>query len=50
MVTAKGQATDVMDAFNSGCEAYLIKPISKDKLYQQMAELGLIEPANGEPT
>ena len=48
MVTAKGQATDVMDAFESGCEAYLIKPISKNKLYEQMAELGLIEPANDE--
>ncbi len=48
MVTAKSQAMDVMDAFDSGCEAYLTKPISKDKLHEQMVELGLIEPANDE--
>ncbi len=42
MVTAKGQAGDVMDAFDSGCEAYIIKPVSKEKLYAQLEELGLI--------
>ena len=42
MVTAKGQAADVMEAFESGCEAYIIKPISKVRLYAQMDELGLI--------
>lgn len=42
MVTAKGQASDVMGAFDSGCEAYLIKPVSKKKLYDQLAELNLI--------
>lgn len=44
MVTAKGQAKDVMSAFHSGCEAYIIKPISKDKLFEQIGELGLSIP------
>ena len=40
MITAKGQACDVMGAFRAGCEAYLIKPICKNKLVEQLSELG----------
>lgn len=50
MVTAKGQASDVMDAFDSGCEAYIVKPVSKDKLFEQMAELGLPTPPDASET
>lgn len=46
MITAKGQASDVMTAYNSGCEAYLLKPISKARLFEQLAELGLASPLN----
>lgn len=46
MITARGHAKDVMGAYESGCEAYMIKPISKDKLYDHMKELGLPTPAD----
>ncbi|MHC4553661.1 MAG: response regulator [Planctomycetota bacterium] len=41
MITARGQAKDVMGAYDSGCEAYMVKPISKAKLYDQLKELDL---------
>lgn len=42
MTTAKGDSKDIFTAFRSGCEAYLIKPIRKEALVQEMQNLGLI--------
>ena len=42
MTTAKGQSQDIFDAFNTGCEAYLIKPIRKPDLIDEIRKLGLL--------
>ncbi len=43
MTTAKDQSEDIFGAFNSGCEAYLIKPVRKPELVKEMRKLGLLE-------
>jgi len=43
MTTAKDMAKDITMAFKAGCEAYIIKPISKKELFEQMRILGLFE-------
>ncbi|HEG42689.1 MAG TPA: response regulator [Phycisphaerales bacterium] len=41
MTTAKGQSQDIFEAFNTGCEAYLIKPVRKPELIAEIQKLGL---------
>ena len=43
VVTSSGQHRDVFAAFKNGCEAYMVKPVKKDKLVEEMRKLGLIE-------
>ncbi len=43
MTTALGDSKHVMDAFREGCEAYIVKPVEKQRLLEEMAKLGLIE-------
>jgi len=43
MTTAEGDKTNILTAFNSGCEAYLVKPVSKEKLFAEIENLGLLE-------
>ncbi len=45
MTTAVDSRVSIMDAFRSGCEAYLVKPVTKQKLYEQLEKLELIEHA-----
>ncbi len=42
MATVLGDGQSVFGAFNSGCEAYLVKPISKRELIKVVGKLGLI--------
>ena len=42
MVTCVDDAKNIMQAFRGQCEAYLVKPISKDALLKEMTGLGLI--------
>lgn len=42
MTTALSDATNIMSAFNSQCEAYITKPIDKQKIIKEMKELELI--------
>ncbi|MBN2544367.1 MAG: response regulator [Spirochaetes bacterium] len=42
MTTALGDAKNIMNAFKSGCEAYLIKPIIKEKVLDELKKLNLI--------
>ena len=42
MTTASDDSKDVMGAFRSGCEAYLIKPIERENLIEEMGKLGLL--------
>ena len=41
MTTALGDSKNVFDAFREGCEAYVVKPVNKEKLYEQIEKLGL---------
>lgn len=43
MITAKDMAKDMVTAFNAGCEAYITKPFSREKLLEQIRGLGLAE-------
>jgi len=42
MTTALEDSTNVFGAFREGCEAYVVKPICKDKLLAEMEKLGLL--------
>ena len=44
MTTALDDSQNVMDSFREGCEAYIVKPVEKNKLFEEMTNLGLIEP------
>jgi two-component system chemotaxis response regulator CheY len=43
MTTALSHAKDIIEAFNEQCEAYLVKPIERQKLLSQIQALGLLE-------
>lgn len=43
MTTALDDSSNVLEAFKSGCEAYVVKPIDKETLYHEMKKLGIIE-------
>jgi len=42
MTTILDDSDDVLDAFRSQCDAYLLKPIDREKLVQCLTELKLI--------
>jgi two-component system chemotaxis response regulator CheY len=42
MTTALGDSKNVIGAFRTGCEAYIVKPVSKEKLLEEMEKLGLV--------
>ena len=42
MTTALGDSKNVIGAFRTGCEAYIIKPVAKEKLLEEMEKLGLV--------
>ena len=46
MTTSCDDNKNIMGSFREGCEAYLIKPVEKDKFLEEMANLGLIKLAN----
>ncbi len=41
VTTSSDLTSDIFDAFNTGCEAYIVKPVRKEKLLEEMAKLGL---------
>ena len=43
MTTALGDSKNIVGSFREGCEAYIVKPVEKDKLLEEMANLGLVE-------
>jgi two-component system chemotaxis response regulator CheY len=47
MVTALGDRRNIIEAFRSQCEGYIVKPIRKDKVLAQLRELGIIRPVIG---
>lgn len=46
MTTAKGLPEDIMSAFRAGCEGYIIKPIHKQDLINELSKLGFPTPAS----
>ena len=42
MTTAMNDADVIMEAFNARCDGYIVKPIRKDKLFEEIESLGLI--------
>jgi len=42
MTTAFGDKENVMTAFRVGCESYLVKPVSREKLFAEIEKLGLL--------
>jgi two-component system, chemotaxis family, chemotaxis protein CheY len=47
MITALGDRRNIIEAFRSQCEGYIVKPIRKDKVLAQLRELGFIRPVVG---
>ncbi|MDD9942510.1 MAG: response regulator [Myxococcales bacterium] len=45
MTTSLSDATNVMRAFRGGCESYLVKPIERDKVVEELTKLGLLNAA-----
>jgi two-component system chemotaxis response regulator CheY len=43
MITARDDSKDVMDSFRDGCEAYIVKPVKKEKFLLEIKKLGLIK-------
>lgn len=43
MVSALGDKDNVLGSFNDQCEGYLVKPIKRDTLLNQLREMGLIK-------
>lgn len=41
MTTALSDSENIFGAFRSGCEAYIVKPVIKEKLLEEMEKLGL---------
>jgi len=42
MTTALNKSENVFGAFRSGCEAYIVKPVIKEKLLEEMEKLDLM--------
>lgn len=47
MTTALGDSRNIMKAFGSQCDAYLTKPIFREKLEEQLENIGLAQRARG---
>jgi len=43
MTTAQDCSEDIFSAFSTGCEAYIVKPIRKPKLVEELKKLGLLD-------
>ncbi len=43
MTTALSDSKNVIEAFREQCEAYIVKPITKEELFKQMRALGFIK-------
>jgi two-component system, chemotaxis family, chemotaxis protein CheY len=42
MTTALDDSTNIFGSFREGCEAYVVKPVVKDKLMTEIEKLGLL--------
>jgi two-component system chemotaxis response regulator CheY len=44
MTTALGDSENIMGSFREGCEAYIVKPVRRNKLVKELKKLGFAEP------
>ena len=44
MTTAVDSKQSILNTFRQGCESYIIKPIGKNKLYDELQQLELLTP------
>jgi len=44
MTTALGDSKNVLSAFKSGCEGYIVKPYNRPQIYDKLDELGVNAP------
>ena len=42
MITSMRDSQHVLDAFREGCEAYIVKPVGRTALFEEMDKLGLL--------
>lgn len=42
MTTALSDSHNVLKAFNGQCEAYIVKPVTREKIVSQLVDLGLL--------
>lgn len=47
MITALNDRHNILEAFRSQCEGYIVKPITKDKVLEQLQLLGFISADSG---
>lgn len=47
MTTALADSKSLMTAFREQCEAYIIKPVTREKIVEQLCHLGLLGEGNG---
>ncbi len=45
MVTALGDASNIMGAVRQGCDGYIVKPLREENLLKELGKLGLLQPA-----
>jgi two-component system chemotaxis response regulator CheY len=43
MTTAIDDTEDIIKAFKEGCKAYIVKPVTNEKLFAEMRKLGLVK-------
>lgn len=46
MTTAMNEADVIMESFNARCDGYIVKPVRKDKLFEEIESLGLLSQTN----
>lgn len=46
MVSAVSDSKSIMQAFRSGCESYIVKPVKKAELFEEMTKLGITLPSS----
>ena len=49
MTTATTDPSQILSAFNTGCEAYLIKPVERENLLQHLKSLRLLDKITNNP-
>jgi two-component system chemotaxis response regulator CheY len=44
MTTAMNDADVILESFNARCDGYIVKPIRKEQLFEEIQNLGFLTP------